>query len=259
MAKFWPLVVPKIEELKKKAASVRMEINNIQEFMLRPNPTASETELDALISSAPEIEGYTEAEAADNEAKLLSIQRKVGWIATPSKELWIKPLTEELKRKRDNLSFEHQWRIYGEAILAEKKEKNDKDKIWKLTATEIEEEIKKDSVGKLNTWLDDVRKRAVTLNRLWEEGTRTITGTYGTIPQATVKLLFMRYKRIDSRDLLTAAVNERLAPTSDWGGVKYLSGGTYARELKIHEMDGDDRVLSSRADPTNLNRIGSLH
>lgn len=253
-AGFWPLVEAKVETLITKIVTAQMALNSFESYMLRPTPTLAGVQVNALVSSAPVIPDSPVIATTDDATKLAGLKNKLNWISRKRPAL-----RAELKRKKADLSLAQQWQIYGEAIAETHNSKHKKDASWGKSATEVAVEIEKAGIGAaVDLWLDNVITRIATLNRLWEEGTRTITGTFGTLRSPTIKKLFRDYPAV-TLAILTRAVNQTVSD-SGWEGVKYLSAHRrYARELKIRSMGGDYRVFSLKADPATLTRIGSIH
>jgi hypothetical protein len=258
MNEFWALVDQKLAPTVTKATDAQTGINNIQPYMIRADPDGCRAELNALRESTPEIDDSPAIRDADAVTMLSDLKARVTWIARPQNLQWVRPLAAELARKKANLTFAEQWQIYGEAIIAEQRNET-KNSRWNVNATNVANGIKAAGVSDaLDTWLDDVRTRTTNLTNLWNAGSATVAGTYGTIPQATVQELFMTYPNV-TRQILTDAVGQTVAG-HNWGGVKLLNHGTYASELKINAMGGDDRVFARNATPTMLDVIaGGLH
>ena len=258
IAEFWKLVEANLAPTIAKVIDARTALNLFESYMVRPNPIPAQAALADLVATAPEIEGSPVIRTTDDHTTVLTLRAKLNWIALPRNNQWTQPLKAGLKQKKARFPAADKWQVYGEAIISEQG-KGTKEERWKVQAANVAKAIKEASVTvPLDTWLDNVIAKVKILNRLWEEGTRTISGAHGSIPQETVKRLFRDYPGM-TRAILTDGVGSSITGTG-WGGVKYLSAHPrYARELKIHAMGGDYRVLSLRTAPTVLDKIGSIH
>lgn len=190
---FWKLVETKLEPTIKKVVTAQMALNSFQVYMLRPTPAKATIQLDALVNSVPEIDKAPKIKTTDDATKLADLKNLINWVAKPANNKWVKPLKAGLKSKRAGFTAAEKWQVYGEAIISEQQSET-KDERWKVNATNVAKAIKEASVAPaLDKWLDAVIARTKNLNKLWEDGTKPITGTFGSIPRKTLQTLFRDY------------------------------------------------------------------